>query len=221
VTITSRVGSATPLPRQYGGLRGGLPSCPAPRQMAFRTSCKTGEGPLPTRHSSLACPEESEARRRVTACPWPPWRLINGAAIRITANSLKTGTRHPVRSTVKGALGASGELFSLATSHLALITAVLIDGSAIRKPRKPLKTRLRDHLRSTVNGGIRVGNYSSQLTMSKSRITSHKLRVTGNGSRDLFTACCINGNFTFREPARLRYAPNRQGTHENDRLGRT
>ena len=40
--------------------------------------------------------------RWTTAFPWPPWRLIYGAAIRNHRKRLKTWHRRPLRSTVKG-----------------------------------------------------------------------------------------------------------------------
>ena len=103
MTIDVRVGCATPLPRHYGGWRGSLPAPPAPRRRACRASCKSGERSLTTRH--LPALRDEGRRVKLDEGSLVPAFLINGTAIRIAANSLKTITRHPVRSTVEGGSG--------------------------------------------------------------------------------------------------------------------
>ena len=93
--------------------------------------------------------------------------LINGPAIRIPRNHLKTIIGDHLRSTVKGVanFAKATELRRLARADvwcgIDVSTArchrfsheILINGPAIRIPRNHLKTIIGDHVRSTVKGG--------------------------------------------------------------------
>jgi len=126
--------------------------------------CESGLTWLPAAagHSSLACLEESAARRRATHHV-----LINGSAIRIHFSSLKIKERHPVKSTVKGGAGESPARRGSATHHF--LFANLIHGSAIRIAFNSLKIKERNAIRSTVKGVLRIENEPTIKPMDAAR----------------------------------------------------
>ena len=149
--------------------------------------------------------------------------LINGPAIRIPGNHLKTIIRDHLRSTVEGGYEASTpkadagspaiphSLALLALRHEgrrarpdeeSLVTAFLIYGSAIRIPRNHLKTIIGDQLRSTVKEGHEARTSKAD---AESLATHHPSPVT---------ALLINGSA-------IRIASNHLKTIIRDRLRST